>query len=179
MSASGKIYIIVTDKVPSQMTMKEDGTDVTAASGGEEGGGKSSGSKAMLAAWAMCQIRDLTKQTATQAVMYTLGNIGNFTGDYIMQTKVNTALSNLSGLKNIASTGLAGAAVGAQSGGVYGAIIGAAVGLTVGTAKETIGSAYEIYSRTIENKKTNYQIEQLRARSGLNSLRDGSRGTEN
>ena len=64
---------------------------------------------------------------------------------------------------------------GASIGGLAGA--GIAAGITL--VSSLINFSLESYSIGVAEKKANYAIEQLRARSGLNTLNDGSRGTEN
>jgi len=160
MTADGKIYIIITDKLPSgggdavinEPEKKDKKTD-------------------LFEHWAANKIIETVKQTATSAVTYQLSNIGNFTGDYITQTHVNDTLKAVNALVSIGTSAIAGAKVG----GVWGAVIGA----TLQTVNLGVQSALNIHTQRLENNKTNYEIAQLRARSGLNPLLDGSRGTEN
>lgn len=165
MNGDGKIYIIVTDKLPG---------------GGEPGPKPKPSPKkperetlsdTLMSHWAKSQLISEVKQLATTAVNYQLSNIGNFTGDYIQQTRVNDALRSLSGLTHIVSATVAGA----KAGGPWGAVIG----FSLGVINQTISSALEMNSRRIEVNKTNYEIAQLRQRVGLNTVLDGSRGTEN
>ena len=117
------------------------------------------------------QLFHLVKSTATQAVNFSLSNIGNLTGDYMAQTRVNEMKQEVSNLMSIGGAVLAGA----QIGGIY----GAAAGFVVGTASIISGNVFQDLSNRIQNAKANYDILQLRARAGLNTTLDGSRGTEN
>ena len=112
----------------------------------------------------------IVKQQTMKAVDFSLGNIGNFTGDYITQQKINDMRSNLSSLMAIGMTTLAGAKYG---------VVGAVIGFSVGAISQVSSGIYETIEKTTANKKQNYEIAQIRDRAGLNSVLDGSRGTEN
>ena len=116
------------------------------------------------------ELYHLVKSQATQFVNFSLVNIVNFTGDYITQRRVNETKQAISGIMNIGMTTLAGAKYGG-----YGAVIGFAIGVI----SQLSGSVYDVSLSIVENNKTNYEIAQLRELAGLNSTRDGSRGTEN
>lgn len=162
MGEKNKLYIVISDEREGG----EGGTSTPTKKAKEE-----KEKDDTLGRYVEHQVFHLVKQQATKFAYYTLGNIGNFSGDYIMQDKVNSLLESSQGFMNI---GMA-TAYGAKAGGWIGAI----VGFVVGAGAETISSAYQIHSKTVEVTKQNYEIEQIRARSGLNSLKDGSRGTEN
>lgn len=112
----------------------------------------------------------LVKSQATQSVNFALSNIGNFTGDYITQRKVNEAKQSASGIMTIGVSTIAGAKYGPW---------GAAIGFVVGAVSVISGGVFNVISNSVENAKENYNISQLRERAGLNSIYDGSRGTEN
>lgn len=116
------------------------------------------------------QVFHLVKQQATQFVNFSINNIGNFTGDYIAQRQISVAKQAVEKLAGVAMTTIAGAKYG-----WVGAIVGFAVGVT-GTVASGI---YDTIQSDKEMNKTNYSISQLRERAGLNSVQDGSRGTEN
>ena len=158
--SDGKLYIVITDKLD--------------ATGGDtlldaEGGAKKSKKQSDLE-YAKHRFFNYMESQAKQLVMYNINNVGNFTGDYVAQRKINEAIQGINILVNIGTGVLAGAKYGP-----WGAVAGAAIAIagTVSTA------ALQSYSQYVENKKTNYAINQLRARSGLNINTDGSRGTEN
>lgn len=162
MNSDGKIYIIVTDKLPSGTTPTPEGTDNQAGTKDKEG---------LLLHWAKGRIVNLVKQTATQAAMYSFNNIGNFTGDYITQAHVDNALYALNSAMSIGTAALAGFKVA----GPWGAVIGTSLEIV----RQGVSTAFSIHSSLVQNRKTNYEIEQLRIRAGLNAALDGSRGTEN
>ena len=117
------------------------------------------------------QLFSMIKNQSIKAVNYQISNIGNFTGDYISQRKVNEMKGAISTLMGIGMATYSGAKVGGGA--------GAVVGFVVGVSGVVINSVYENYSNLLENQKTNYSISQLRERAGLNTYTDGSRGTEN
>lgn len=162
MNADGKIYIIVTDKMPNGQTPTPEGADTQQSNGEKDG---------LFGHWAKNRLLGLVKQTATQSVMYTLNNIGNFTGDYMTQQHVNDSLHTLNSLMGIGTAAIAGA----KYGGPWGALIGA----TLAVVQQGVSSGFQIWSNMVQNRKTNYEIAQLRSRAGLDASLDGSRGTEN
>ena len=125
----------------------------------------------LILSYAGHKLFDLTKQQVEKAIDYSLSNIGNFTGDYIAQRKVNEMKSFISGVARIGASTWAGLSVGGGAGAVVGFVVGAV---------STVSSAiYSDKTNRIENQKINYSIEQLRQRAGMNSLIDESRGTLN
>lgn len=123
-----------------------------------------------LGRYAEHELFHLVKNSAVQAVNFSLANIGNFTGDYITQRKVNEAKQAVSGLVSIGMSTIAGAQYG---------WVGAIVGFAVGTISTVSSGIYQDITNRVENQKLNWSISQIRERSGLNSVYDGSRGTEN
>lgn len=162
MNSDGKIYIVITDKMPADSTpMPEDG------SGQKEKKDENS----LFAHWAREKLISEVRQIATSSINYSLSNVGNFTGDYITQTHINQGREALNALVGIGSAAIAGFKIG----GVYGAIIGASLAIV----NQTVQAVQSTHSAMVANRRVNYEIEQLRARSGLNVYLDGSRGTEN
>ena len=163
MSNDGKIYIYITDKAPND------------SKGGVI---NNSGNKAekknendLFSHWARNRLINTTRSLISNCVDYSLSNVGNFTGDYITQAKINDTLSNINALSSIGMSALSGFAVG----GFAGAIMGA----TLGAINTGVSSALNIKTQMVANSKTNYEIARLRERAGLNTLLDGGRGTEN
>lgn len=97
-----------------------------------------------------------------QAVQYGLSNVGNFTGDYIAQQRINQTLEVVGDVSSIV--------MGAVSGGWAGAIIATASVAFKGITKEI--------SRSISYENEEINAYMARQRSG-NALMNGSRGTEN
>lgn len=162
MKDDGKIYIIVTDKLPAGGNTPTPGDKKKTEKKSDE---------EMLEHWARNRLLSEVKQLATTAVNYSISNIGNFTGDYIAQTHINDALRSVRGFVSIATSTAAGFKVG----GPWGAVIGFSLGLV----SESVSSAMQIHSNRVETNKVNYEIAQLRQRVGLNTTLDGSRGTQN
>lgn len=163
MTNDGKIYIVITDKAPAEAG----GNAVRNTSSNK----KNEEQDTLFNHWARNHILSTVKNAGKQAINYSINNIGNFTGNYMTQTHVNEALNNIGGLMNIGATALAGFNIAGP--------IGAIVGASLGVINQSVSSVLSINTRMIENNKTNYEIEQLRIRAGLNGLYDGSRGTEN
>lgn len=160
----GKIYIVITDKRPEG----EGGSVIQSQSSNIQQEKKNT---ELLNHWARGKLINEVKSLSKTAVMYSLNNIGNFTGDYITQTQVNNTISNLSSLASIGMSTIAGAKL-------FGPV-GALVTGTLALVNQGVSSALNIHSLRVENRKINYEIEQLRDRAGLNTTLDGSRGTEN
>lgn len=158
MAEKSKLYITISDKR------------------GEGGGGGVDSEKEKekendtLGRYAEHEVFHFLKSTASKTINYSISNIGNFTGDYITQRKVNMCKDALDSAVSIGMTTLVGSKYGPA---------GAVIGFVVGVASEFTGSIFEDISNRADNVKANYNIEQLRERVGLNTLIDGSRGTEN
>ena len=168
--AGNKLYITITDKRDG------DGTTPTPS---PESEGKKSNTVAEMGKYIEHEIFHMVKSQVTQGVNFAISNIGNLTGDYIAQRKVNEVKQAINGLVSVGMTTYAGAKAGFAIGNVYGGAIGAALGFVSGVGSQMTSKFYDVYSNNIENKKTNYDIAQLRERAGLNTVLDGSRGTEN
>jgi len=97
---------------------------------------------------------------AKKMVQFSVSNIGNFSGDYVMQRNVQQAMSIVGDIVSIG--------VGAAAGGVVGAV-GAMTGVLINNMLESIGIAQNI-------KKENYQSNFIKERGG-DVYNDGSRGT--
>lgn len=164
----GKIYIIVTNKLPTQSGPSPMPTPTPAPTGKEQ-----TGSESMLAKYFYHRFFNFMEAQTKKAVNYSINNIGNFTGDYQTQRNIQAGLSMANDLMNIGTAAMSGFI--ATGGNPIGALIGA----TLAVGASAINFAYEINSLNMQQKKSDYAISQIRARSGLNQLTDGSRGTEN
>ena len=160
MAEKNKLYITISDERggdgPTPMPQPE--------------GAKKKDSNA-LGRYAEHQMFHLIKQQATQAVNYAIANIGDLTGDYIAQRKVNVAKQAISGVMQVGEATLAGAGVGGW--------VGAIIGFVVGGISLVTSSVYNEIEARKNNRIANLEIAQLRDRAGLNAVYDGSRGTEN
>lgn len=159
-----KIYIVITDQRPD-----DNGTG--GANVGTNGGDNDKSERNQLKRYAEHQFYNFIKSEARTAVNYTINNIGNFTGNYQTQREMQNVVGHASRLVSLGESIIYGASIG----GIAGA--GIAAGVTL--VSSLINFHLESYSIGVAEKKANYAIEQLRARSGLNTLNDGSRGTEN
>ena len=161
MADDGKLYIIISDRPDAAGT---DATDVGEVAETEDK------KKQTGLDYAKHRFFNFIESQAKQTVMYGINNIGNFTGDYITQRKIQETVQMTNMLLNIGTATLAGAKYGAP---------GAIAGFTIAIAGTAINAGLSEYSQWISNRKINYSIDRLRERSGLNQSLDGSRGTEN
>lgn len=166
MTSDGKIYIVITDKAPNQSQASISNNQIVNNTPVKQ-------NDSLISHWAKNNMIDLVKSISNKAIMYELSNIGNFTGNYIEQTHINNAMSNLSAIGSIGTGALSGFL--ATGGNPLGALMGASLSL-INTG---VGGLLNMNSLMVQNKHTNYEIAQLRDRAGLNTLKDGSRGTEN
>lgn len=156
----GKIYIIVTNKLPGGV----------GPGPGPKPPEKEKKDEDLFSHWAKNRLLDLGKSLAKKAVIYPLSNIGNFTGNYVAQTQVNNSLSIMNSLVGVGTAILAGSKYGPA---------GAIIAGSIAVINETVSYSFQSISNWVENQKINYNIAQLRDRSGMNATLDGSRGTEN
>ena len=159
MAEKNKLYITISDNRNGSSTTPNEKTD------------NEQNKESVIGKYAEHQLFHLAKQTAIKSANFAISNIGNLTGDYITQRKVSEVKQAVSGLMSIGISTVGGAAVG----GFFGAVIGFTVGVT-SLVVDTVQS--EVQNR-IDNTKTNLEIATLRDRAGLNTVYDGSRGTEN
>lgn len=162
MANDGKIYITISDKRFGQNIAEADAQNQI----DKEKESKESSVKSLL----KHRFFNFIESEAKQAVTYTIGNIGNFTGDYVTQQHVSDAMHVLNFVMDIGTAAGAGAA----SGGWVGAAVG--VALTITSKGITMGQ--EAYASWVEGARQNRDIAQLRSRAGLNSTNNGNRGTD-
>lgn len=103
---------------------------------------------------------NLAISQAKKVGQFAVSNVGNFTGDYVLQRNIQQGMAIVGDLSSIA--------VGALAGGWVGAIV-ATAGIVVGNTLEAVGIAQNI-------KKENYQSNFIKERGG-DVYNDGSRGT--
>lgn len=163
--ANNKLYITISDK-----RLGDGGNTPSSSNSSEREANSMSKEDNLIKRYAEHELFHLVKATTTRAINYSISNIGNFTGDYITQRKVNVAKGIVDSAVTIGVSTIAGAKYGP---------IGAAIGFVTGVASETIMGVLDDISNRAENTKANFNIEQLREKVGLNTKLDGSRGTEN
>ena len=122
----GKIYITISDQ-------RGKGGGVGGEPSAVINSKKQDNETTALGDYAKHEFFNLIKQNATKIVNYSIGNMGNFSGDYLAQTNINATMSNVS---TIASYGMA-AAAGMSYGGPLGAAI--AVGVKMVTDAVSFG----------------------------------------
>lgn len=168
MADDGKLYIIITDKPEVQTTETVTETTITTEKKSEIKKTGSGGSEGNLAySFAVHQFYDFVKNTAIEIANWSVGNIGNFTGNYSMQSEITKSVSNLSKISGIAMAIGTGAATGGP--------IGALVAGTIAVAGTGISIALQDKANSFRVKRQNYEIAQLRELSGLNPLTNGGR----
>ena len=155
--ADGKIYITISDK------RLDDG----GGGGGKKPDVKTKDKTDPLGDFAKHQFFNFIESEAKQMTNYTIQNIGNFTGDYNAQRAVNFGMSAANVIKSIAIGTIAGAKLGGP--------IGALIGVTITTASQAINFGLQLNSESIEIKKQNRSVEQMRQLSGLDGRTNGSR----
>jgi len=158
----GKIYIVVTDD-PSggQGTPPESKPK------------KKKDSKEILAHWARDKVISETKQLINTAVNFQINNIGNFTGNYLVQANIQETISAARSIAGIGTAAAAGFV--ATAGNPLGAVIGASIAIL----NTGISYGQQIYLQSVQQAKADRELAILRERSGLNQWIDWSRGTEN
>lgn len=99
---------------------------------------------------------------AKQIANYAVSNVGNFTGDYILQDRINTTMEMLGDAMTLGTAFVSGGPLGV-------AIAATGIGL-----KKTLQAVSTFRNDTLAQRNIDLMI----ARSG-NSTKNGSRGTEN
>lgn len=159
---TGKIYITISDQ----------------RLGDGKGGGKDDPDKVInpfddnetdaLSKYAQHRFFSFIKSQASQMVNYTIGNIGNFTGDYQVQREVQV-IQKMAGFGiNLGLSFKAGVSL-------AGSTAGGLIGVSLAIATEAINYGLQEMTGRLSNRNQNYEIEQLREISGLNALTNGGR----
>jgi len=115
---------------------------------------------------------NIIQDTAKKAVNNSINQIGNYTGDYYAQRQVQISIGALEKIGNLGMSFFAGTTItGTMAGGIVGLIAtGAMMGVNYGL---------EEFNNRVAIARNNREISYLKDVSGLNTLKDGSRGTEN
>jgi hypothetical protein len=164
MAQNDKLYIIITDK-------RGETTPTPSPTPTPTNDSANNDDQDVLLRYAEHHLFHVAKESINKGANFVINNIGNITGDYISQRGVNEARQLASGLTSIAMTTLAGAKIGGE--------VGAIIGFATGTISALSDAYFEYAQKTINTAKTNLEINELRSRAGLNTIYDGSRGTEN
>lgn len=154
--ADGKIYITISDR--------RGGSGAGVSSDADT---ESSKKETSVGKYVQHRFFNFMEGQAKRFVSYSVGNIGNFTGNYQAQRDIEVTVGALSFAINLASAAYTGAKAGGW--------VGAVVALTTATLSEGANIGYREYSEWFQNKKDNHNIDMMRKRLGLEGLTDGSR----
>ena len=157
MSADGKIYITISDTRTGEV-LGGGNTTIPSTKKPKEN---------IANDFFKHQFFNFIENEAKQMANYSLSNIGNFTGDYNAQRQVNFARSAINVATGLVTSAYMGFAVGGP--------IGTLIGDGISAASQVINFGLQLNSESIEIKKQNYNIQQLRQLSGLDGLTNGSR----
>jgi len=157
--ADGKIYITISDT-----RMGENGGVGTP----EQPKEKEKEKHKSVGEYAKHQFFSLVKGQAQQIANYSIGNIGNFTGDFHAQRTAQMGMKFINVIKDSTMSFVGGATL-------TGTMTGGVVALAVVGMSMAISSGMQIYGEWFANKRQNYEISQLRDISGLDTLRNGGR----
>jgi hypothetical protein len=163
MADTGKIYITISDTRGGSGSGRT--PDVPNSQSNQDEEEQKTG---MLNQYIRHRFFNLVQSQVKQAVNYTVGNIGNFTGNYQSQRDIEQGISAINWLVNIGTSFYTGTkTTGSPIGGAVAAV------LTVGSG--LISAGYREYTEWFQNRKDNRNIEMMRNRLGLQGLTDGSR----
>ena len=160
--SDGKIYIVITEDLPKEKQVASKGGSQTSQKNNQDD---------LTNHLANSQIISAISNVLMQQANYQISNVGNLVGDYITQTHINDSMNNLGKIASIGASIMAGMYKWGLTGGITMATIG-----VLGALQQ---NWRQIHTNQLKNTELNYEIAQLRDRAGLNSLKDGSRGTEN
>jgi hypothetical protein len=160
--ADGKIYITISD------TRGGSGSGVS----NDADSGASSNNESKLGKFVAHKVRNLVESEARTFVNYTIGNHGNFTGDYIAQSEMQGAMNAINFMTELGSAIATGAKMG---GGGWGSLIGAAVAVTTFSVIKGVNFGLQERSEKFQQTKTNRNLEIMRERLGMEGLTNGSR----
>lgn len=154
--ADGKIYITISD------TRGGSGAGVN-----NEADSEPQKRESELSKFIWHKFRNTLDSQIKQNINYTVGNIGNFTGNYTAQRDAEELLRGINLAVGVISTTIA-------AGVKYGAP-GAIIAATISIGSEVVNFAYRERSESFQNRKMNRNIDLMRKRLGLEGLTDGSR----
>lgn len=115
---------------------------------------------------------NIVEDSAKKVVSNSISQIGNYIGDYYAQRQIQTAISALNKGSTLAISFFAGS-------GITGSVAGGVSGLIATGSMMALNYGIEEFNNRVAIARNNREIEYIRDLSGLNTLKDGSRGTEN
>lgn len=157
--ADGKIYITITDEPVGNKPAPK---PVSKSAKKEE-----EEKNNLFTDFAKHQFFNFIESQAKQFMNYTIGNIGNFTGNYQTQRQIQESLRIGNMVKGVGMATIAGA----TTFGLPGALIAGGIAI----ASQAINLIYEDHSLTVQTKQQNREIAMMRKISGLDGLTNGSR----
>lgn len=161
--ADGKIYITITDEPVSSRATSANISGAQQPDKKSENDNKNS----LFGDFAKHQFFNFVESQAKQFISYSIGNIGNFTGNYQTQRQIQETLKIGNMAKNIGMATLSGA----MTFGLPGALIAGGIAI----ASTAINLAYENHVLDVQTKQQNREIAMMRKISGLDGLTNGSR----
>jgi len=161
--ADGKLYITISDKRFGKNVAEADEQNKLDKQKESDGKG--------IESFLQHRFFNMIEGQAKQAVMYSINNIGNFTGDYVTQQHVSDAVEVANFLVDLGVSAVAGAKM-------TGSWVGAVVAVGMSLVNKGVSYAESIYAGGVQTRRTNKDIALLRSRAGLNSTNNGGRGTE-
>ena len=167
--ADGKIYITISDNPIGQSGAV--GGAVAYDNKNTSSDKNQTGS--IIGKYATQQFFNLIKSQAQAQVNYEISKIGNLKGEYTRQHNIETTINIGRQLISIGESAIAGFTV--TGGNPIGALVGAVV--TAGGTALSYARQEDMIAK--QTAITNFQIRYLQERSGLYSLNNGSRGTDN
>ena len=161
MANDGKIYITISDRRFGKNKAEADEQNKQEKKDKKENS---------FGSWVEHQFFGMIKQQVMQNMSFTANNIGNFTGDYQAQRDAQLGMSLLNEAIGLGTAIYAGSKFGAP---------GIAIAIGVYTINKTVSTLQQYELINLQTKQNRFQVEILKERSGLNSYKDWSRGTEN
>lgn len=159
--ADGKIYITITDEPVSGKT-----TSTSTSGSTQDKKDENDNKNSLFGDFAKHQFFNFVESQAKQFISYSIGNIGNFTGNYQSQRQVQETLKIGNMIKGIAMSVVAGSKFG---------LPGALIAGSIAIASTAINLAYENHTLDVQTKQQNREIAMMRQLSGLDGLTNGSR----
>lgn len=161
MANDGKIYITISD------TRGGSGVGVS-----NDSDTQASNNESTLKKYVAHKVRNLIEGEARTFVNYTIGNYGNFTGDYVAQSEMQGAMNAVNFFIELGSAVSTGIKMG---GGGIGSAIGAIVAITSFSIVKGVNFGLQEYSEKFQQTKTNRNLSIMRERLGMEGLTNGSR----
>lgn len=156
----GRLYITISKQKPSNKVSDD-----------SSGNGEAKDSVS-LKTFAANQLANLITRETKKSLNYAISNVGTFTGDHRLQQDVQEAFAVGEAVSQVGMAFVSGTLLTENP-------IGGLITATINVAGQITNYGLSEQQAIFAVKRNNYEIEQLRNVSGMNALKDGSRGTEN